>query len=372
MTYAFWNSETSIDAQEDEHHHDEEFLHFSNDLIKTHGIEIREATPGQLKQRVRAPAMVIIAADQIAHILPKVNGIVVKAYKNLGQTVTKNEVLATIESKEMAEAKAAYLTAIKKQQLADSNFTRESSLYEKKLSSAEDFHNAENNKGAASIDLELTRQKLHALGLSYENIKTLPQESSNSMKTYELVSPIAGQVIARHITIGEMVSSDSEVYVVADLSVVWAEINVFANDRKYVNVGQPVTIIDNHGQTADTTVMFLSPIVDQDSRTSLAIVAINNASGKWLPGTFAQAEFVTDTVDASLSVPKTAIQNIDGNDVIFVSQDDGFAVRPVTIGQSDQDHCEILSGLKPGENYASKNTFLLKADLKKDEAEHMD
>ncbi|MEI8124557.1 MAG: efflux RND transporter periplasmic adaptor subunit [Parachlamydiaceae bacterium] len=372
IAYTLWTTETSHTPEDDHHHHDEEFLHFSDDLAKAHGVDIQKAGPGPLRQRVRAPAQITLASDNVAHVIPKVSGIAVKAYKNLGETVREGDILALLDSKEMAEAKAAYLTALKKQQLASSAFDREHSLYEKQLSSAEEFHNAENKKDESQIDLELAKQKLHALGLSFKKINAVPEEASKSMKAYVLRSPISGQVIARHITPGELLTTDAEVYVVADLSTVWAEVNVFSHDRQHVKVGQPVTIRDNHGNIAETEVAFLSPIVDQDTRTSSAIVKINNSEGTWLPGTFVQAEFITDVTDVPLAVSKEAIQNIDGVDIIFVAQDDGFAVRPVTVGRSDETYCEILSGLNVDDTYATKNTFLLKADLKKEEAEHMD
>ena len=368
----FWDSARQADLEEEDHHHHDDFIAFSEDLVKANRIEIQQASTGTLKQRVRAPAQISIVADKIAHILPKIGGIAVVANKNLGESVAKGEVLATLESKEMAEAKSAYLTAKKKETLTGSVYDRERSLYEKKLSSAEDFRNAESARDEALIELELSRQKLHAIGIPYNEIETLPQESSEAMRRYQLRSPIAGKVIARHITPGELLSSDSEVYIIADMSTVWAEMHVFANDRQYVKVGQPVAIVDHHGQTANTLVTYLSPVIDQETRTSTAIAELDNRSDVWLPGSFVQAEFVTSAIDVPLSIRKEAVHHIDGIDIVFVVKDNGFSVRPITIGQSDEECCEVLSGLESGESYASKNTFLLKADLKKDEAEHMD
>ncbi|MEI8365005.1 MAG: efflux RND transporter periplasmic adaptor subunit [Parachlamydiaceae bacterium] len=377
LTYALWTTAMSpSDDQHDDHEHDhdhhDEFLHFSHELAATHGIILEKVSPGTLQQRARAPARITIVSDQIAHVLPKVGGTVVKAYKNLGETVDKNEVLALVDSTEMAEAKSAYASGLKKLQLAETVYARESALYGKKLSAAEDFHEAENTKDQAIIDLELSRQKLRALGMTYKKIDALATEDPKSMKMYELKSPLTGQVISRNITPGEMVTTDKEMYVIADLSIVWAEINVSAHDRQFVKVGQPVTITDNHGNSVIAQVSFLSPIVDLDTRTSKAIASITNEHETWLPGTFVQAEFITDFVNTPVTISKDAIQNLDGVDVVFVSEGDGFAVRPVTVGRSDETCCEVVSGLKPGETYASKNTFLLKADLKKEEAEHMD
>lgn len=360
------------EVEDDDHHHNEDFLPFTKELVESNNVEIEKATPGTLKQIVRAPAQIRIISDQKAHILPKASGIAITAYKNLGETVSAGEVVAILESKEMAEAKASYLTALKKEQLASSAFLREKNLYEKNISSAQDFNNAETQKAEAVIELELARQKLHTLGLDSETITQLPNEPSDQLRVYQLRSPIAGKVIARHITPGELVTSDHEVYEIADLSTVWAEIHVFSQDRQYVRQGQNVRITTNDGQTTQAKVAYLSPVIDQETRTSTALVNIDNSAESWLPGSFVQAEFITEQTKVPLIVKKEAIQTIDGVDVIFVSAPDGFAVRPVTKGRSDEGNCEVLSGLAPGEDYACKNTFLLKADLKKDEAEHMD
>lgn len=370
---AFWSTAMPDADHDDDHdHHDEEFVHFSDDMIQEHKITTQPAGPGTLKQRVRAPAEITIGTDQLAHILPKVGGIAVAAYKNIGELVHEGEVLAVIESKEIAEAKSNYMTALKRHQLAESIFQRESNLHEKSLSSGEDYLRAKNLIEESLIDVELSRQRLQALGLSYDEIFTLPQQNPESMRTYELRSPMAGRVISRHITTGEMLSPTNEVYVIADLSKVWAEVNIFSQDRESVKIGQPVYIINSRGKKSPSTVAFLSPVVDPATRTSTALAAIDNTSEEWVPGTFVQVEFITDAVDVPLSVPRDAIQNIDGNDVVFVCKEGGFVMRPITTDRSDEDCCEVIDGLEEGESYACTNTFLLKADLKKEEAEHMD
>lgn len=369
--YFLWTPSDVEIAEDDDQHHDD-FLMFSKELLATNSIEIEKASSGSLKQLVRAPAQIAIISDQKVHILPKASGIAIATYKNLGENVAAGEIVAILESKEMAEAKASYLTALKKMQLASSAFQREKSLYEKNITSLQDYNNLESSKEEALIELELSRQKLHTLGLTTNAINQLPNEAPDQLRVYELHSPIAGKVIARHITPGEFVTSGHEVYVIADLSTVWAEIHVFSQDRQFVKQGQTVIITTSDGQAVQGKVSYLSPIIDPETRTSTALVEIDNQTETWLPGSFVQAEFTTNEVDVPLIVKKDAIQNIDGVDVLFVSAPDGFAVRPVTKGRIDEENCEVVSGLQPGEDYACKNTFLLKADLKKDEAEHMD
>lgn len=370
--YNLIGSRTVIDEHEDDEHHHDDFLQFPSGQVKDYGIDMHVAAGGTLKYRVRAPAAIEIVSDKQAHIIPKVAGIAVTAHKNLGERVDAGELLATLESKEMAEAKSNYLTMLKKEKLASGAFARESSLYEKKLSSAQDFHTAENTREEALIDLELARQKLLTLGLDSAAIGNLPSESPDALRMYELRSPIAGKIISRQFTPGEYVNTDREVFVVADLSTVWAEINVFPQDRQHVRQGQVVTIVSNDGTSSKGTVSYLSPVIDKETRTSTALVSVDNADGQWLPGSFVQAEFITEEQPVDMLVPRESIQTIDGVDVIFVAADGGFIVQPVSIGRKDDTSCEIVSGLAPGAPYACKNTFLLKADLKKDEAEHMD
>lgn len=356
----------------DDHDHDHNFLPFSQELAEANHIVKDTVSPGTLKRIVRAPAQITIASDQKAHILPKASGIAVKAYKNLGEMVDNNELVATLESKEMAEAKSNYLSSVKKEQLALAAFIREKNLHEKNVSSLQEFYDAESAKNEAGIERELAKQKLHTLGLSSKAIEQLPHESPEKLRVYELRSPIRGKVIARHITPGEMVTNDHEVYTIADLSSVWAEIHVFAKDRPSVKEGQFVVISTDAGQSVPARVVYLSPIIDPETRTSTALAQLDNMSDIWHPGTFVQAELLTDETTVPLMVKKTAIQNIDGIDVVFIAASEGFEVRPITKGRSDEENCEVISGLEAGEEYACKNTFLLKADLKKEEAEHMD
>lgn len=370
--YLTWNTH-SHDHDEIEEEHNHEFVKFSPEDIKLHEIALTEAGPGNITQTAKAPARIVIGADSIAHVLPKAPGIAVSATKNLGQQVKAGELLATLDSKEMAEAKSDYLSALKKSEVATKTYQREKSLQEKNISSLQEFNAAEADYQSAAIDAQLAKQKLHALGLNDEEVAALPSAAPETLRLYEIRSPIDGQIISRHISIGELVPVDQQVYEVADLSKVWAEISLFSQDRPLIKEGVPLSVKSSGSDlTTDAHVIYLSPIIDPDTRTSTAIAEIENVDSAWLPGSFAQATLITDVIPVALIVPRDAIQNVDGNDSLFVTHEDGFAVKNVQLGKADDDFVEIIAGLTPGEEYASKNTFILKAELQKDEAEHMD
>jgi cobalt-zinc-cadmium efflux system membrane fusion protein len=220
--------------------------------------------------------------------------------------------------------------------------------------------------------LELTKHKLYALGFNENEIDAIERAPSSQLSFVEIKSPVKGKIINLDISKGELVSKDQEIFEIGNIDNVWAEVNVFPQDRQHMKKGQSVIINSDHNFSTNGNVLFLSPVIDSTTRTSKAIVLVDNSDGRWVPGSFTNAEIVTNESPANLIVSKEAVQNIEGNDCVFVVADGGFEVRQITKGQEDLDNVEVLSGLDSGEKVACKNTFLLRAELQKDEAEHMD
>ena len=191
-------------------------------------------------------------------------------------------------------------------------------------------------------------------------------ESNEGLAPYEVRSLLDGTVIEKHITIGEVRSQESAVFVIADLSDVWVNLSIYQMHLPYVRVGQKVVI--SAGQelpSATGRISYLSPIVDEHTRTATARVVLENSERQWRPGLFVEGRIVTDEEPASLVVPKSSLQKIENNDVIFVITPEGFKSTPVRVGRTDHSSAEILSGLAPGQEYVSKGGFTLKAELLK-------
>jgi cobalt-zinc-cadmium efflux system membrane fusion protein len=195
-------------------------------------------------------------------------------------------------------------------------------------------------------------------------------ESNESLQTYPIRSPIAGSVLERHVNPGETVGSDTVLVKVADLSTVWAEFAVFARDLGRVRAGLPVTVTGSDTtQRTEATVAYVAPAGDADSQSVIARAVLDNANGRWVAGQFAAADVVLSQVQARVAVAPGAVQSIDGKSVVFVQSARGFQAREVTVGKQSREAVEILSGLNSGERYAAKNSYLIKADLLKGEAE---
>ncbi len=349
---------------EDEHGHGEEgheegIIKLSPEQISSSGVQITSVRQGDLSHQVNVPGRIITDADRMAQIVPKVSGIVTEARKNLGDTVKKGEVLALIESREMAEASAEYQAAGRSAELARTTHNREKTLWQKKITAEQDYLTAKNAWQEAQIRLDLAKQKMETLG----------GVSGKASRYHELKSPLDGLVVERELTLGEFVDTSKKAFTVADLSILWVEIALPPDDLPKVKEGQ-TAVVSSSGKQSEGKLIFVSPVINPDTRSAKAIIELNNSDGTWRSGDYANASIVTDTQAAGLIIPQEAVQTIEGKPVVFVKTEEGFEKRAITTGKKDGDHLEVTSGLVPNEQVAIGNTFILKAEAGKSEAEH--
>ena len=196
-------------------------------------------------------------------------------------------------------------------------------------------------------------------------------QSNQSVSPYEVKSLVSGTIIDKHITKGEFVRDENDIYIVADLSTVWIKISVYAKYLGQVKVGQKVRITASGiDEEAIGVIDYIGPIVGERTRTGQARVVLQNPGKIWLPGLFVTAKILVSDVQVPLAVPDDAVQTVEGFPAVFVFEGGKFHAKPVQLGMNDGKMIEILSGLKPGEEYAASNSFLLKAEFGKSEAGH--
>ena len=200
--------------------------------------------------------------------------------------------------------------------------------------------------------------------------ETLAVVESESLSPFELKAAFDGIVIDKHISPGETVTREDTAFIVADLSTVWVTITIYQSALPQVAVGQPVVLSGGHGSLEATgTVSYITPVVDQATRTASARVVLPNPDGAWRPGLFVTAT-VYNPRPAAVVVPRRAIQTMEQRPVVFVVEGDRFEARPVTIGDAGRSRVEIVDGLSPGERFAEERSFLVKAELAKGEGGH--
>jgi cobalt-zinc-cadmium efflux system membrane fusion protein len=339
-------------------------VQFSKEEMDEFGLVIETAGPGVWSIVKQFPGEIRINDELHAHVLPMVPGVVREVRKTFGEHVSAGEVMAVIESRELADAKATYLAALESVGLAQAKFAREEKLWTKKITSEEEYLDAKLALAQARIQLRSAEQSLHAIGFSEQDLRSLPDHPHETLTRYEIIAPIDGVVVEKHCALGEKVEEDTNIFTVADLSTVWVDLSVYQKDLVYVKEGQEVTIsADFDIPEARGTISYISPIILKETRAALARVVLPNPDGRWRPGLFVTAELSIGGEEVPLLIPKTALQTIDNESVVFVETDRGFEIRPVTVGRSNEGHLEILDGLYPGQRYVAQGTFECKAKI---------
>jgi cobalt-zinc-cadmium efflux system membrane fusion protein len=337
--------------------------------IEAAGIEVAAVESGTIARRIIVPSTIRPPADRIAHVAARLSGTVAELRKKVGDPVAADEVLAILESREVANAKSEYLAARVTNELQQEMLNRDTILWERKVIADQQLLRSRNLAANAKITNDMTRQKLFALGLTETEIAGLENEPEALLRRQEIRSPIAGHVVERKVELGVAVGRDqleTELFVIADLDHTWAELAVSPEDVALVRIDQTVSVAARGiAQKTEGQVIYISPVVDRDTHKVHVVAEIDNKDGIWRPGSFVTAAIVFEERSVPIAVPVGAVQTMDGGPVAFVRTAEGFQKRQVVLGQSDDRTTEVASGLRLGETIAVSNTFLLKAEMLK-------
>ncbi len=197
-------------------------------------------------------------------------------------------------------------------------------------------------------------------------------ESNLSLSDYAIVAPISGTVMERSASVGMVATEGMALYEVADLSQLWVDLHIFDTDAGHITAGAQVEVNRlSDGASARTRIERVLPGTATASQSTVARAVLDNDDGLWRPGAAAAARITVDRAEVDLAVPLSAIQTLDGNDVVFVREgEEDYEARVVRLGRRDAKAVEILDGLQPGEQVVVEQSYLVKADIEKAGATH--
>jgi cobalt-zinc-cadmium efflux system membrane fusion protein len=195
-------------------------------------------------------------------------------------------------------------------------------------------------------------------------------ESNQSLQPYEIRSQIDGVVVKRHATKGEFVSDSREIFIVADLSEVWADFQVYRDDIEPIELGQEIEIDFDDASQAAAKISYISPIIDEATQSKLVRAVLENPSGKLRPGLFVSGVITSKLTTVPIAVKREALQKFRDWDVVYITDGHSFQAMPVELGRKDRNFVEVLSGLEPGDKYVTRNSYIIKADIEKSGASH--
>jgi membrane fusion protein, heavy metal efflux system len=291
--------------------------------------------------------------DQATSVLAPFSGPVSRLLVSLGAQVKEGDPLALVDSPDFATAIGTYrkalATARTDRRLAD----LDKDLIQHNGVAQREAEQAETDAINAEADRDAALQALVSLKVNAQTIKDIQEGRPVPRLEGIIRSPIAGIVVEKLITPGELLQAGSTpCFTVADLSRVWVMAHIFDSDLASVSLGDAADVITGIGATHFTgTVDNISALVDPDTRSVAVRVVVRN------PGDFLKKQmYVRVLIQAhqestGLLVPVSAILRDDENlPFVYVAQPDGsFARQHVTVGYRAGDQYEISAGLQAGD-----------------------
>lgn len=192
-------------------------------------------------------------------------------------------------------------------------------------------------------------------------------ESNQSLTSYKLRAPISGRIIKKHAVSGEFANEDKALFVIANLSTVWANLDVYSKNADIIKTGQKVSI-EAVGSEKQITAFFsyVAPVFDKNTRSMIARAIIPNKSRNWRPGTFITGKISLTANKDVIAVNKNAVQILHEKTVVFIPvEDEERAFEPVAvkIGLTNEYFTEIVSGLHEHDKYVSNGAFEIKSKM---------
>ena len=336
----------------------EDFVTLTDQQIRAAGIDItpvRQAFAGAIE----APAVIAADPKQSAVVSSSVGGRVVEVRRNLGEAVNRGDVLAVIESRDIAQLRAEIEIARRQFELGQATFKREERLFAEKVTSRQEFEVARTSAQEAGTRLRLAEQQLAAAGGA----------GGGQLNRLMLRSPIKGNVTARQIALGDIVEPNTHLFEVANLNNLSVELSLSPDDAARVVVGATVDV-STDGRNGSARITSMSRILDPTTRQVRAIALLPNERGTWRIGETARASIALsgNTGGGRLAIPRTAVQTVEDKPSVFVRAKDGFAIKHIVLGAAAAGYVKVVSGLDGKEQIAVSNTYLLKAEHGKGEA----
>jgi len=315
--------------------------------------------------RITATAIIEPNAGAVAEVTSQIPARVVKLVAQLGEKVGTGEPLAIMSSVELGQAKTEYLKARSLEGITNQHLRREQDLYSKKITPMKDLLEARAQHDAALAEYKAARERLRLLIPASQISKLQWSDNGQPLSEFPLTSPIAGTLVKRDLSIGAMVDRNGPApLMIINLERVWVIANVFEHDLASLKTGDQVNVTADaySDRVFSGQITYIGDEVDRSTRAVRTRIEVPNPDHLLKPGMFAKASIAVGNSREVLLVPESAIYQIDGRRVVFVSAGDhGFEVRSVQLGSAGDGTVEVLSGLREGEIVVEKGGLTLKS-----------
>jgi membrane fusion protein, heavy metal efflux system len=307
-----------------------------------------------IQRKLVLPAVVEADPARTVKVLPPVTGRVTELMVQLGERVTQGQELAVIDSGDLAQAYADVEKAKSMLTLTKKALDRQLGLEKAGGAAIKDREQAQSDYIQAVAELERSQSRLRAIGI--------PADQKQESRLLTLKAPAAGSVIDLQVARGAFLNDPTAaIMTIADLGTVWVTANVPEADTASVRKGQDVDVVfpAYPGEVFAGRVLFVSDILDPDTRRTKVRIAFDNPDVRLKPNMFADATFLAPRQKVAV-IPTQAVILKNENDQVFVEVAPWiYEARPIEVGFQQGDRAIVQHGLKPGERVVVKGGVLL-------------
>ena len=350
--------EQKAEEGEAESHGREGFVAMSGQSLAANGIIVETVRAGSLAGEILAQATVTAPPEGRALVTARADGAVVRINKRLGDPVGAGETVALLESRDAAAFVADRNAAAARAQAARSAAAREQRLFNARITARQDLEAAVAARRTAEADLQRANAAISAAGVT-------------GGRYLAVRSPISGRITEVDTQLGAFVSAGAELFNVANPQRIQIEAAVPVTDAQRVQPGDLAVVELVSGARVDAIVRSLTSALDPQSRAATVVLQLSGAPAGLTQGQAVRVLITPrGTQQRGIILPEEAVQDVEGRDVVFVRNKDGFQAVPVSIGSRSGGRIEILSGLTTGQVVVTQGAFVLKSQLGASEAEH--
>ncbi|HEB63560.1 MAG TPA: efflux RND transporter periplasmic adaptor subunit [Gammaproteobacteria bacterium] len=320
--------------------------------VQNIGVRTTRAETRNLSRALNGLGRVDFNEERLTRLHPKTSGWIEKLrVDETGKRVNKDTILLGIYSPDLVAAQQEYLVAL-------NNWEAVRNSAEMRV------------KKTAKTIMESARERLKLFDVPAHQIKEL-EKSRKIKKQLHIHSPFEGQVMHIGAREGQYVTPKDELYLIADLSSIWVNVDIFEDELSWLKLGDraEMRVRAEPGRTYEGKITFIHPVLNPKSRTVQVRLEFDNADLKLKPGMFANVTLYVDPQPGAIVVPSEAIVRSGSREQVFVVREPGkFEPREVTLGVTAEGMTQLLSGVKAGEEVVTSSQFLIDSESKLREA----
>jgi membrane fusion protein, heavy metal efflux system len=317
----------------------------TNDQFESSGMQIANPVEQDFDVVINTSGRIDVPPQNRAQVTSFIGGYVKSTQLLVGDKVTKGQALLTLENTEYLDIQKDYLEVAEQIKYLKSEFERQKTLYDEKITSQKNYLKAESEYRRTLGMYQSLRAKLQLLNINPSNV-----EKGKLTSIVTIFAPISGDIVIMNANVGMPVAPSDVILEIVDTNHLHLELAIFEKDILKVKVGQKITFVvpEVTKEVFDAEVHLVGKSIEGNDRTINVHGHLDdNIKQKLLTGMFVEAKIKTNS-KKGLSIPTEALISENNKNFVLLLNNDAnnilsFKKVPVTVGEKSEKAVEIIA-----------------------------